>query len=144
MVGGDLPSPDEIARQVGPFLLGVQSGQDYSEGWNSGVKEDPEYCWMAHHLIQSWVLPYSGAVQPLASGSRGQNGWYLAGASRNVVETLSDEKPSYTQRSGELRFYFMMVVPDELTLKILGPQQWIHGILKGQCRASGYKECVIC
>jgi hypothetical protein len=59
----------------------------------------------------------------MASCSRGQNGWYLTGASRNVVEILSDEKPSDTQRSGELRFYFMLAVPDELTLIILGPQQ---------------------
>jgi hypothetical protein len=54
---------------------------------------------------------------------------------------LSD-KPSNTQRSGELRFYFTLVVPDELTLKILGPQQSIHLILKEQCRASGYREHV--
>jgi hypothetical protein len=47
----------------------------------------------------------------------------------NAVEILSDEKPTDTQRSGELRFYFMPVVPNELTLKILGPQQCIHGIL---------------
>jgi hypothetical protein len=40
-----------------------------------------------------------------------------------VVEILSDEKPSNTQRNGELRFYFTLEVPDELTLKILGPQQ---------------------
>jgi hypothetical protein len=30
-----------------------------------------------------------------------------------VVEILSGEKPSDTQRSGELRFYFMPVVSDE-------------------------------
>jgi hypothetical protein len=41
----------------------------------------------------------------------------------HVVEILSDEKPSDTQRSGELRFYFMPAVADELTLKILGLQQ---------------------
>jgi hypothetical protein len=28
-----------------------------------------------------------------------------------VVDILSDEKPSDTQRSGELRFYFTLVVP---------------------------------
>jgi hypothetical protein len=55
------------------------------------------------------------------------------------VEILSDEKPSNTQRSGELRFYFMPVVPEEFILIILGPEQWIRGILKGQCRTSGYK-----
>jgi hypothetical protein len=41
-----------------------------------------------------------------------------------VVEILSYKKPSNTQRSGELRFYFMPVAPDELTVKI-------HRILKG-------------
>jgi hypothetical protein len=40
-----------------------------------------------------------------------------------VVEIMSDKKPSDTQRSGELRVYFMPVVPDELTLKILGLKQ---------------------
>jgi hypothetical protein len=58
------------------------------------------------------------------------------------VEILSDKKPSDTPRREELRFYFMLMVPDELTLKILGLEQRIHGILKVQCRASGYKECV--
>jgi hypothetical protein len=38
----------------------------------------------------------------------------------------------------------MLVVPDELILKILGPQKWILQIFKGQCRASGFKECVCC
>jgi hypothetical protein len=42
------------------------------------------------------------------------------------------------------RFYFTPVVLDEFTLKILGPKQRIHRILKGLCRASGYKECVSC
>jgi hypothetical protein len=58
------------------------------------------------------------------------------------VEILSDEKPSDTQRNGELRFYFMQAVPDEFALKIPGPKQRIHRILKGQCKASGYKEFV--
>jgi hypothetical protein len=58
------------------------------------------------------------------------------------VEILSDEKPRDTQRNGELRFHFMPAVLDEFTLDILGPKQRIHSILKGQCRASGYKECV--
>jgi hypothetical protein len=42
-----------------------------------------------------------------------------------VVEILSDEKPSNTQRSRrtQIFIYFMLVVPDELALKILGPQQ---------------------
>jgi hypothetical protein len=45
---------------------------------------------------------------------------------------------------GELRYFlFMLVVPDELVLKILGPQQWNHKILKGQCRGSGYRNMLI-
>jgi hypothetical protein len=47
------------------------------------------------------------------------------------MEILSDKKPSNTQKIGELRFYFTPVVPDELTFKILGLEQRIHGILKG-------------
>jgi hypothetical protein len=47
-----------------------------------------------------------------------------------------------TLRSGKLRFYFTPVVPDELILKIQGPEQWIHRFLKEKCRASGYEECV--
>jgi hypothetical protein len=35
-----------------------------------------------------------------------------------VVEMLSDEKQSDTRRSRELRFYFMLVVPDEFILII--------------------------
>jgi hypothetical protein len=57
------------------------------------------------------------------------------------VEILSDEKPSDTQRNGELRFYFMPVVPDELTLKISGaPNKEFIGYLKGSARH--YKECI--
>jgi hypothetical protein len=123
LVGGrGLATPDEIARWVCPLPLGVQLGQDYSEGWNSGAKEDLECHQVACYLIWSRVPLYSGAVQPLADGSRGQNGWYLAGTSWNVVEILSDEKPSDTQRSGELRLYFVPAVPYKLTLKILGAQ----------------------
>jgi hypothetical protein len=44
-----------------------------------------------------------------------------------VLEILSDEKPGDTQRSRRTRifilFYFTLVVPDALILKILGLQQ---------------------
>jgi hypothetical protein len=62
---------------------------------------------------------------------KGSDSGYLTGASRNAVEILSDEKPSDTKRSRELRLYFMPVVPDELTLKILGPNNELMGSLKG-------------
>jgi hypothetical protein len=78
---------------------------------------DQQYHWVVHHLIRSWVPPYSSAAQTPAGGSRGQNGWNLAGASRNV-EILSDKKPKDIQRSGELRFYFTPMVPDEFRLII--------------------------
>jgi hypothetical protein len=45
---------------------------------------------------------------------------------------------------GDLRFYLMLVVPDELTLKILSPEQWNYRILIRQCRESGYSECAGC
>jgi hypothetical protein len=103
---GGLPSSDEIARQVCPLLFGVQLGKDYSEGWNSGEKENREYHWVACRLICSQVPPYSVAAQPLASGSRGQSGWNLSGASRNVTEILSYRKPRDIQRSRRTQTLF--------------------------------------
>jgi hypothetical protein len=44
---------------------------------------------------------------------------------------LSDEKPSDTQRNGELRVYFMPAAPDEFALEILGAQTEFTGYLKG-------------
>jgi hypothetical protein len=44
----------------------------------------------------------------------------------------------------EFGLHLMLVVPDELTLKILGPKQWNYKILIGQCRELGYSECVGC
>jgi hypothetical protein len=67
----------------------------------------------------------------LASGSRGQNAWNLTGASRNAVEILSDEKPSGTQRSGELRFYSMPAVPVGFTLVMWALNKGFTGYLKG-------------
>jgi hypothetical protein len=73
----------------------------------------------------SQVLPYSGTAQSPADGSKGQNDWNLAGASRNIGEILLDEKSRDTQKSGELRFYFTPVVPDDFILII-----WIYRIFK--------------
>jgi hypothetical protein len=86
------------------------------------VKEDLEYHQVACHLAWSRVPLHSRAAQLQAGGSRGQNGWNLAGASRNVAEILSYKKPSDTQRSRRSLILFD-VIPDELTLKILGPKQ---------------------
>jgi hypothetical protein len=66
---GGLPSPDEIARQVGPLLLGVQSGQDYS-GLELQGEGGPRILSVAHSLIWSRVPPYSSAVQPPAGVHR--------------------------------------------------------------------------
>jgi hypothetical protein len=126
---GCLLSQDKISRWVGPLLLGIHLVQDYSEGWNSRAKENPEYCWVAHDLFWSQVPPYSGVVQLLAGGSRSQKVWYLAGVSRRVVEILSDEKSSDTQRSGEHRFCFMSQVSSHS--KFWAPYNEFTGFLKG-------------
>ena len=55
-------------------------------------------------------------------GSRGWRGWNLAGASRNVAETSTQETKHHTQRVGEFRF-IMPVHPEELTLQALSPEQ---------------------
>jgi hypothetical protein len=47
------------------------------------------------------------------------------------VQILSDEKPSNTQRSGELRFYFIPAVPDEFILIIWAKNIEFTGYLKG-------------
>jgi hypothetical protein len=50
--------------------------------------------------------------------------------SSNVVEILTDEKPSDTRRSGELRFYLMPAVPDGFTLLIWALSKGFTGYLK--------------
>ena len=59
----------------------------------------------------------SAPTQPghQSSSSRGQCGWNLAGASRNVAETSTQETNHHTWRVGELRF-ITLVGPEELTL----------------------------
>jgi hypothetical protein len=47
------------------------------------------------------------------------------------VEILSDKKPSDTQRSGELRFYFMLEVQNQFILKIWVLNKGFTGYLKG-------------
>jgi hypothetical protein len=47
------------------------------------------------------------------------------------VEILTDEKPSESQKSGELRFYFMPVVPDGFILLIWALSKRFTGYLKG-------------
>jgi hypothetical protein len=73
------------------------------------------------HLILNPSLPQ--CTQPPAGCSRDQNGWNLTGASRNVAEILSDEKPRDTQRNRRTQLYFTPAVPDELIFKNLGLQQ---------------------
>jgi hypothetical protein len=61
--------------------------------------------------------------------------WHCCG---NIVRQETEQH----SEKWRTQIYFMPSVPDELTLRILGPEQRIHKILKGQCRASHYKECV--
>jgi hypothetical protein len=46
------------------------------------------------------------------------------------VEILSDKKPSNTRRSGELRYYFTLVVSDEFILIIWAWNKEFTGYLK--------------
>ena len=57
-----------------------------------------------------------------SSGPRGQCGWNLTGASRNVAVTSTQETKHHTWRVGELRF-IMLGGPEELTLQALSPEQ---------------------
>jgi hypothetical protein len=43
----------KLPGELVPFSLESELGQDYSEGWNSRAKEDPEYHGVAHHLVWS-------------------------------------------------------------------------------------------
>jgi hypothetical protein len=47
------------------------------------------------------------------------------------VKILSDEKPSNTPRSGELRFYFTPAVPNGFMLLIWALNKGFTGYLKG-------------
>ena len=63
----------------------------------------------------AWSSHWSGS-------SRGQHGWNLTGASRNVAETSNQETKHHTRRVGELRF-IMLAGSKELTLQSLSPEQ---------------------
>ena len=75
------------------------------------------------------ILPHSslGSLPPAwpshqSSGPRGQCGWNLTGASRNVAVISTQETKHHTWRVGELRF-IMLGGPEELTLQALNPEQ---------------------
>ncbi|CAI9181242.1 unnamed protein product [Rangifer tarandus platyrhynchus] len=86
---------------------------------------------VSEHLSQREPGIPSGAMPPRLSwgsfapaqpsqqsgGSRGQCGWNLTGASRNVTETSHQAQPV-----GELRF-IMPADAEELTLQTLSPKQ---------------------
>jgi hypothetical protein len=74
--------PDELVH----FSLESKLGQDCSESWSAGEKEDPGYHQLAHHLIQSCVPPYSNATQLLSGGSRGQSVGILLGPPKMLGE----------------------------------------------------------
>ena len=56
-----------------------------------------------------------------SGSSRGRHGWNLAGASRNVAETSTQETKHHTRRVGELGF-ITLVGPEKLTLQALSPK----------------------
>jgi hypothetical protein len=61
--------PDDLVH----FSLESMPSQDCSEKWSAtGVKEDLEFHWVARHLIQSSIPPYSDAAQLPAGGTRDQ------------------------------------------------------------------------
>jgi hypothetical protein len=61
--------PDELVH----FSVESKPGQDCSESWGTGAKEDPESHWVARHLVRSRVPPYSNAAQTPAGGTTGQS-----------------------------------------------------------------------
>ena len=70
----------------------------------------------------SWGFSAPAQLSHQSGSSRGQHGWNLTGASRNVAETSNQETKHHTQRVGELRF-IMLAGPKELTLQSLSPEQ---------------------
>jgi hypothetical protein len=78
---------------------------------------------VVHQLVKSEVPPYCGAAQLLAGGQ----GARMVGISLGLPEMLWKYCLMRNQVTlievGELRLYFIPVVPDELILKILGPEQ---------------------
>ena len=73
------------------------------------------FCLSRDSFAPAWPSYQSG-------GSRGQCGWNLAGASRNVAETSTRETKHYTRRVGELRF-ITLAGPEELGLQALSSEK---------------------
>ena len=70
----------------------------------------------------SWGFSAPAQLSHQSASSRGQHGWNLTGASRNVAETSNQETKHHTRRVGELRF-IMLAGSKELTLQSLSPEQ---------------------
>ena len=83
-----------------------------SEHWSEREPRIPSGGTPPHSSLGSFT-PAQPSHQ--SGGSRGQHGWNLSGASRNVAETSTRETKHHTRQVGELRF-IMPVGPEELTL----------------------------
>jgi hypothetical protein len=119
--GEGLPSPDETARWVDLLLLEVQVGSRWLRGLELHGEEGPRIPSVGTPpclVLSSSLLWCSSATNWWLKGPE----WLVSEASRNIGEILSDEKPSSTQRNGELMFYFMPAALVELPLEILGAQ----------------------
>lgn len=89
---------------VGPSLHRVRLGFGHWEDWSTATKEDPKYRRVEHRLVRLRSSPAFLQLHRSPGGSKGQNGWGLAGASRNVTAPRAaptSEKPSDTGRGGE-------------------------------------------
>ena len=111
--------PFLVSWSVPPMRLVRARPSGESECWSEGEPRIPSGGAPPHSSLRSFT-PAQQSHQ--CGGSRGQHGWNLAGASRNVAETSTREKKPHTRRVGELRF-IMPVGPEELTLQALSPKQ---------------------
>ena len=106
---------------VGPSLQWVRSGLSHPERQNISRKRTRNTVrWLPPPSSQGSFLPALPSHQ--SDCSRDRCGWNLAGASRNVAETSTQETKYYTRRVGELRF-ITLAGPEELTLQALSPKQ---------------------
>jgi hypothetical protein len=127
--GWCLPTPDE---KLVHFSLESKPGQDCSENGSIGAKEDPEYHWVACHLIWSRVHPAAGWWL------KGPVGWDLNGASKMLGGYF--DRLRTKRHLEEWRTQILFYAGGHRYTLCLNPEQRIHRIFKRQCRASSYKN----